>query len=60
MENTIGFGDSMNDIEMIRTVATSVCMANGSKALQAESDIICPAVTEDGLAKAFKDLGLCD
>ena len=60
VENTIGFGDSMNDIEMIRTVATSVCMANGSKALQAESDIICPAITEDGLAKAFKDLGLCD
>ena len=60
VEDTIGFGDSMNDIEMIRTVATSVCMANGSKALQAESDIICPAVTEDGMAKAFKDLGLCD
>jgi len=24
------------------------------------SDIVCPAVTEDGLAKAFRDLGLCD
>ena len=58
VEDTIGFGDSMNDVEMIRTVGTSVCMANGSKALQAESDIICPAVTEDGLAKAFADLGL--
>ena len=60
VEDTIGFGDSMNDIEMIRTVGTSVCMANGSKALQKESDIICPAVTEDGLAKAFKDLGLSE
>ena len=58
VEDTIGFGDSMNDVEMIRTVGTSVCMANGSKALQAESDIICPAVTEGGLAKAFADLGL--
>ena len=60
VEDTVGFGDSMNDIEMIRTVATSVCMANGSKALQAESDIVCPAVSEDGLAKAFRDLGLSD
>ena len=59
VEDTIGFGDSMNDLEMIRTVAVSVCMANGSKALQEESDIVCPAVTEDGLAKAFRDLGLC-
>lgn len=60
VEDTIGFGDSMNDLEMIRTVAVSVCMANGSKALQAESDIVCPAVTDDGLRKAFIDLGLCD
>ena len=60
VEDTIGFGDSMNDIEMIRTVGTSVCMANGSRALQAESDIICPAVTDDGIASAFKDLGLSD
>ena len=60
VEDTIGFGDSMNDIEMIRTVGTSVCMANGSRALQEESDIICPAVTEDGLASAFRDLGLSD
>ncbi len=59
VEDTIGFGDSMNDIEMIRTVAVSVCMENGSKALKAESDIICPAVSDDGLAKAFKDLNLC-
>lgn len=60
VEDTVGFGDSMNDLEMIRTVGTSVCMANGSRALQEQSDIICPAVTEDGIAKAFKDLGLCD
>ena len=59
VEDTIGFGDSMNDLEMIRTVAVSVCMDNGSKALKEESDIVCPAVTEDGLLKAFIDLGLC-
>ena len=60
VEDTCGFGDSMNDLEMIQTVGTSVCMANGSEKLKEMSDIVCPSVTEDGLAKAFKDLGLSD
>ena len=48
----------MNDLEMIQTVGTSVCMANGSEALKKLSDIVCPSVSEDGLAKAFEDLHL--
>ena len=58
MADTIGFGDSMNDLEMIETVGVSVCMANGSPTLKARSSRICPAVTEDGLARAFRELGL--
>ena len=58
LADTIGFGDSMNDLEMIETVGYSVCMANGSPALQARSDLVCPAVEEDGLYKAFEKLGL--
>ena len=58
IKDTIGFGDSMNDLEMIETVGTSVCMANGADKLKAISDIVCPAVDDDGLEKAFKDLGL--
>lgn len=58
IEDTIGFGDSMNDLEMIETVGVSVCMANGSEKLKEISDIICPSVNEDGLAKAFADLDL--
>lgn len=56
--DTYGFGDSMNDLEMIKTVGKSVCMANGSETLKKYSDMICPSVTEDGLAKAFQELGL--
>ncbi len=56
--DTIGFGDSMNDLEMIETVGFSVCMDNGSPALKAKSDYVCPPVEEDGLAKAFEKLGL--
>ena len=56
--DTIGFGDSMNDLEMIETVGYSVCMDNGSPALKAKSDLVCPSVEEDGLAWAFEKLGL--
>ena len=58
IKNTIGFGDSMNDLEMIETVGYSVCMANGSPVLQARSNLVCPAVEEDGLYRAFEQLGL--
>ena len=58
IEDTIGFGDSMNDLEMIETVGTSVCMDNGSPKLKEVSDIVCPAVDADGLAIAFEQLGL--
>ena len=56
--DTLGFGDSMNDLEMIETVGTSVCMDNGSPALKQISDLVCPAVEDDGLAWAFGKLGL--
>ncbi len=56
--DTIGFGDSMNDLEMIETVGYSVCMDNGSPALKEKSDLVCPAVEADGLAWAFEKLGL--
>lgn len=58
LAETVGFGDSMNDREMIETVGLGVCMANGSPGLKALADRVCPAVEEDGLARAFRDLGL--
>ena len=57
ISDTIGFGDSMNDLEMIETVGTSVCMENGSEALKKIRDIVCPAVDQDGLYQAFLQLG---
>ena len=58
IDDTIGFGDSNIDIEMIEAVGTSVCMDNGSSYLKERSDIICPAVDEDGVAWGFERLGL--
>ena len=57
-EDTIGFGDSMNDLEMIEAVGTGVCMENGAEKLKAAADMVCPAVGEDGLAVGFERLGL--
>lgn len=56
--DTIGVGDSMNDLEMLRAVEISVCMANGSPSLQKIADMVCPPVTEDGLYCAFEKLQL--
>ena len=60
LEDTIGFGDSMNDAEMIETVGVGVCMENGSPALKKMSDLVCPSVENDGLAWAFRELGLVE
>ena len=58
IDDTIGFGDSMNDLDMIATAGIGVCMGNGSETLKARSDKICPPVDKDGLATAFRELGL--
>ena len=60
IEDTIGFGDSMLDIEMIQAVGTSVCMDNGSPMLKEMSDIVCPSVEEDGIEWGFRELGLLE
>lgn len=56
--DTIAVGDSMNDLEMLRAVEISVCMASGSPSLQKIADMVCPPVTEDGLYRAFEKLQL--
>lgn len=56
--DTIGFGDSMNDFEMIQTVGIGVCMENGCQELKGISGRICPPAEQDGLARAFQQLGL--
>lgn len=58
MADTIGFGDSMLDIELIEAVGTSVCMDSGSPKLKELSDLVCPAVEDDGIEWGFRVLGL--
>ena len=58
LADTIGFGDSDNDLQMTDVAGISVCMANGSENLKKRCDRIAPSVYEDGIAKEFAALGL--
>ena len=53
LENTVAFGDSMNDLEMLETAGLGICMGGGSPALQSAADEVCPPREEDGLYRAF-------
>lgn len=58
LEDSIAFGDSMNDKEMMETAGYSVCMENGSETVKKLADEVCPRVEEDGLYQGFLRLGL--
>ena len=51
-----GFGDGTNDLEMIQFCGCGVAMANADEELLAVADVVCPAVWEDGLAQALREL----
>jgi Cof subfamily protein (haloacid dehalogenase superfamily) len=57
-DDTIAFGDSTNDIEMIQYVAVGVAMADARPEVLSVSDMVTPPAGEDGLAQGFRALGL--
>ena len=58
LADTIGFGDSDNDLQMTGVAGISVCMENGSENLKKRCDRVAPSVYDDGITKEFKALGL--
>ncbi len=58
LEDTIAFGDGLNDLQMMGTAGFSVAMENGHAETKAVASYITEHVDNDGLAKAFKHLGL--
>lgn len=60
IEDTIGFGDSMNDYEMIQTCACGVVMENGSDELKKYATRICESVEDDGVYFEMERLGLLE
>ena len=57
--DSIAFGDSINDREMLETAGLSICMGNGSDEVKRISDEVCGPVTANGLYHAFYRHGLC-
>lgn len=58
VSDSIAFGDSMNDKEMLETAGLGICMENGSESLKKYADDICPSVLNDGIRSAFLKHGL--
>lgn len=54
----IGFGDSLNDIEMIQEASIGVVMGNGKPILKTYADKICGTSNTPAISIALKELGL--
>jgi len=58
IEDTIAFGDGLNDIEMLETVGFGVSMGNGHEKAIEIADYVTGHVDENGLTEAMKYLKL--
>ena len=58
MKDTIGIGDSLNDLEMLKTCAYGIAMGNGEEELKKKADMITDRIEDDGFYKAFERLGM--
>ncbi len=57
---TMAFGDSENDISMLKFVKIGVVMGNGTPDAKAAADYITSHIDEDGVANALRHFGLID
>jgi Cof subfamily protein (haloacid dehalogenase superfamily) len=58
VRDTIGIGDSRNDLEMLEFVGTPVAMGNATEPIKRMAHLVTSAVDEDGIYNAFLSLGL--
>lgn len=57
-QQTVAFGDSANDIPMLRAAGIGVAMGNGVAEAHAAADFVTKAVVDDGIAYALKHFDL--
>lgn len=53
---TIAFGDSGNDLDIIKAAGIGIAMGNGTEEIKAAADMITLSNNENGIAKALKQL----
>ncbi|MBQ5430948.1 MAG: HAD family hydrolase [Lachnospiraceae bacterium] len=56
--DTISFGDSVNDLDMLRQAGIGVAMGNGTEDAKAAADYVTTHMKEDGIYKALDKFGL--
>ena len=57
-EETIAFGDSENDLEMLRFAGIGVALGNAEPEVKEAADYVTDYIDEDGLAKALRHFNL--
>ncbi len=57
---TVAFGDSLNDLEIIREAGTGVAMGNAVDELKAAADFVTSSIEDDGIYRACLALGLIE
>ncbi|MGB6177810.1 Cof-type HAD-IIB family hydrolase [Carnobacterium sp.] len=58
LEDTIAFGDGLNDLEMLSEVGTGIAMGNALETVKLKADKITKNCNEDGIYLALKELSL--
>jgi Cof subfamily protein (haloacid dehalogenase superfamily) len=53
-ERTIAFGDGENDIELVGWAGYGVAVENAHERVKAVADLVCPPVTEEGVAQVLE------
>ena len=59
IDDTYGFGDSLNDLEMIKECGHGIVMGNGQAEVKAFAEFVTTDVDQDGIANALRHYGLC-
>jgi hypothetical protein len=57
-KDTVAFGDSLNDLEMVETAAIGVAMGNARDELKSVADVVTDHVENDGIYQGLKKIGL--
>lgn len=57
-ENTYAFGDSVNDVDMLKYAAHGIVMGNGTDVAKAAGDYVTSDLYEDGIYRGLEHFGL--
>ncbi|RSL31085.1 Cof-type HAD-IIB family hydrolase [Salibacterium salarium] len=58
MEDTVAFGDALNDMEMLKEAGIGIAMGNALEQVKKKADIVTDPVYEDGIKRGLERIGL--